>query len=106
MTTGQRYRGVGRGPKTLDGCSVDLYLRLPYGGEVELFQPRIALRLNEANHVNLILGDGARDRGALADQTRQSQSTQEAAGGLPPPAELLRAALETFRRPDRILEVE
>ncbi len=29
---------------------------------------RIALRLNEANHVNLALGDGARDRGALADQ--------------------------------------
>jgi len=39
MTTVERYRGVGRGAKTRDGCSVDLYLRLPYLGEVELLQP-------------------------------------------------------------------
>src|SRR2546425_7877200 len=39
MTTVERYRGIGRGPKTRDGCSVDLYLRLPYLGEVELLQP-------------------------------------------------------------------
>jgi SAM-dependent methyltransferase len=38
VTTGVRYRGVGRGPKTRDGCSVELYLRLPYGGEVELIE--------------------------------------------------------------------
>ena len=42
MTTSQCYRGTGRGPKTRDGCSVELYLRLPYLGEVELFQPCIA----------------------------------------------------------------
>ena len=41
MTISQWYRGVGRGPKTRDGCSVDLYLKLPYQGEVELFQPCI-----------------------------------------------------------------
>jgi S-DNA-T family DNA segregation ATPase FtsK/SpoIIIE len=34
----------------------------------DLFPTRIALRLTEPGHVNLILGDGARDRGALADQ--------------------------------------
>ena len=39
MTTVERYRGIGRGPRTRDGCSVDLYLRLPYLGEVELLQP-------------------------------------------------------------------
>ncbi|GAA5176944.1 FtsK/SpoIIIE domain-containing protein [Rugosimonospora acidiphila] len=34
----------------------------------DLFPTRIALRLNEPNHADLVLGDGARDRGALADQ--------------------------------------
>jgi S-DNA-T family DNA segregation ATPase FtsK/SpoIIIE len=34
----------------------------------DLFPTRIGLRLNEAGHVNLVLGDGARDRGALCDQ--------------------------------------
>ncbi len=36
-----RYLGVGPGPKTRDGCSVELYLRLPYGGEVEMIEPWI-----------------------------------------------------------------
>jgi S-DNA-T family DNA segregation ATPase FtsK/SpoIIIE len=34
----------------------------------DLFPTRIALRLTEPGHVDLVLGDGARDRGALADQ--------------------------------------
>ncbi|GAA2368131.1 FtsK/SpoIIIE domain-containing protein [Dactylosporangium salmoneum] len=34
----------------------------------DFFPARIALRVNERNHVDLILGDGARNRGALADQ--------------------------------------
>ena len=34
----QGNRGFGPGPKTRDGCSVELYLRTPYFGEVELFQ--------------------------------------------------------------------
>jgi SAM-dependent methyltransferase len=38
VTTEVRYLGVGRGPKTRDGCSVELYLRLPYCGEVELVE--------------------------------------------------------------------
>jgi S-DNA-T family DNA segregation ATPase FtsK/SpoIIIE len=33
-----------------------------------LFPDRIALRLDEDEQVDMVLGDGARDRGALADQ--------------------------------------
>jgi S-DNA-T family DNA segregation ATPase FtsK/SpoIIIE len=33
----------------------------------DLFPTRIALRLTESSHVDMVLGDGARDRGALAD---------------------------------------
>ena len=33
----------------------------------DLFPTRIALRLNEAEQVNLVLGPGARNRGAHAD---------------------------------------
>lgn len=38
---------------------------LPYRG---LFPTRIALRLAEASEADMVLGDGARDRGALCDQ--------------------------------------
>ncbi len=34
-----RFGGTGPGSRTKDGCSVDLYLRLPYRGEVELVEP-------------------------------------------------------------------
>jgi S-DNA-T family DNA segregation ATPase FtsK/SpoIIIE len=34
----------------------------------DLFPTRIALRLSEADQVNLVLGPGARNRGALCDQ--------------------------------------
>jgi S-DNA-T family DNA segregation ATPase FtsK/SpoIIIE len=34
----------------------------------DLFPTRIALRLNEADHVDLVLGAGSRNRGALAEQ--------------------------------------
>jgi S-DNA-T family DNA segregation ATPase FtsK/SpoIIIE len=33
-----------------------------------LFPTRIALRLDESEQVDMVLGDGAYDRGALADQ--------------------------------------
>ncbi len=33
-----------------------------------LFPTRIAMRLDESDQVDMVLGDGARDRGALADQ--------------------------------------
>lgn len=33
------YRASGPGPKTLDGCSVELYRKLPYLGEVDLLKP-------------------------------------------------------------------
>ena len=33
-----------------------------------LFPDRIAMRLDEPEQVDMVLGDGARDRGALADQ--------------------------------------
>ena len=32
-----------------------------------LFPTRVALRLDESDQVDMVLGDGARDRGALAD---------------------------------------
>ena len=38
----------------------------------DLFPTRIALRLNEAEQVPLVLGPGARNRGALADQSPDS----------------------------------
>ena len=38
MKTRVHYLGVGPGPKTRDGCSVELYLRLPYAGEVRLVE--------------------------------------------------------------------
>ncbi len=36
--TWARYRALGSGRKTRDGCSVDLYLKLPYCEEVELLR--------------------------------------------------------------------
>jgi DNA segregation ATPase FtsK/SpoIIIE, S-DNA-T family len=41
-----------------------------------LFPDRIAMRLDEPEQVDMVLGDGARERGALADQI----STDEATG--------------------------
>jgi len=38
----------------------------------DLFPTRIALRLSEADHVGLVLGQGARDRGARCDQIPES----------------------------------
>lgn len=40
----ERYRATGAGARTRDACSVDLYLRLPYAGEVELLRPWLAPR--------------------------------------------------------------
>jgi S-DNA-T family DNA segregation ATPase FtsK/SpoIIIE len=39
----------------------------------DLFPTRIGLRLSEASQVDLVLGDGVRDRGALCDRIPQSQ---------------------------------
>ena len=39
----------------------------------DLFPTRIALRLSEPEHVGLVLGQGARDRGARCDQIPESQ---------------------------------
>jgi S-DNA-T family DNA segregation ATPase FtsK/SpoIIIE len=38
-----------------------------------LFPIRIALRLDESDQVDMVLGDGARDRGALCDEIRKNQ---------------------------------
>jgi S-DNA-T family DNA segregation ATPase FtsK/SpoIIIE len=38
----------------------------------DLFPTRIALRLAEASHVDMVLGDGARNRGAVCDQIPDS----------------------------------
>jgi DNA segregation ATPase FtsK/SpoIIIE, S-DNA-T family len=40
-----------------------------------LFPDRIAMRLDEPEQVDMILGDGARDRGALADQISSDPAT-------------------------------
>ena len=55
-----------------------------------LFSTRIALRLDESDQVDMVLGDGARDRGALADQISprpldRRRGRLRAAGGLPRP---------------------
>ena len=55
-----------------------------------LFSTRIALRLDESDQVDMVLGDGARDRGALADQIspaalHRRRGRVRAAGGLPRP---------------------
>jgi DNA segregation ATPase FtsK/SpoIIIE, S-DNA-T family len=40
-----------------------------------LFPDRIAMRLDEPEQVDMVLGDGARDRGALADQIPTTEAT-------------------------------
>ena len=40
-----------------------------------LFPDRIAMRLDEPEQVDMVLGDGARDRGALADQITTDPAT-------------------------------
>ena len=40
-----------------------------------LFPDRIAMRLDEPEQVNMVLGDGARDRGALADLISTDETT-------------------------------
>jgi S-DNA-T family DNA segregation ATPase FtsK/SpoIIIE len=40
-----------------------------------LFPDRIAMRLDEPEQVDMVLGDGARDRGALADLIPTSPAT-------------------------------
>ena len=57
-----RPRGRGRGGRCGAGPRKEvLTVR-------DLFPTRIALRLSEAEQVNLVLGPGARNRGALCDQ--------------------------------------
>ena len=53
-----------------------------------LFSTRIALRLDESDQVDMVLGDGARDRGALADQISPSPGPAPGSatcGWRPPP---------------------
>jgi len=45
-----------------------------------LFSTRIALRLDESDQVDMVLGDGARDRGALADQISPDPRTGAGVG--------------------------
>ena len=45
-----------------------------------LFPDKIALRLDEPPQVDLVLGDGARDRGALADQISSNPATGAGVG--------------------------
>ena len=55
-----------------------------------LFPDKIALRLDESEQVDMVLGDGARDRGALADQISPDARARRGrrlrpAGSLPRP---------------------
>ncbi|MFB9967925.1 FtsK/SpoIIIE domain-containing protein [Sinosporangium siamense] len=67
-----------------------------------LFPVRVALRLDEPDQVDMVLGDGARDRGALADQIPHDSADPEIGAGTgyvrrensPDPARV-RAALVT-----------
>jgi DNA segregation ATPase FtsK/SpoIIIE, S-DNA-T family len=47
-----------------------------------LFPDRVALRLDEPDQVDLVLGDGARDRGALADQIPRDPSDPQVGAGI------------------------
>ena len=49
------------------------WLRKEVLGFRNLFPTRIALRLDERQQVDMVLGDGARDRGALCDQISDRQ---------------------------------
>ena len=53
------------------GCCVVGALQDPRKDVISLrnlFPTRVALRLDESDQVDMVLGDGARDRGALADE--------------------------------------
>ena len=64
-----------------------------------LFSTRIALRLDESDQVDMVLGDGARDRGALADQISPDPWTGAGVGYVrleaPPDPVRVRAAYVT-----------
>ncbi|MEU8383689.1 FtsK/SpoIIIE domain-containing protein [Streptosporangium sp. NPDC048865] len=47
-----------------------------------LFPDKIALRLDEAEQVDMVLGDGARDRGALADQIPRDPEDPSVGAGM------------------------
>ncbi|GAA3016526.1 FtsK/SpoIIIE domain-containing protein [Streptosporangium longisporum] len=47
-----------------------------------LFPDKIALRLDEAEQVDMVLGDGARDRGALADQIPRDRDDPSVGAGV------------------------
>ena len=49
-----------------------------------LFPDKIALRLDEPSQVDMVLGDGARDRGALCDEISSDPATGAGVGLCPP----------------------
>ena len=93
MTTGVRYLGVGRGPKTRDGSSVELYLRLPYGGEVELIERWIP---KAASVMELGCGVGRVTRKLLAHgyAVTAVDNSQEMLAYVPPEASKICADIE------------
>jgi len=94
MTTGVRYLGVGPGPKTRDGCSVELYLRLPYGGEVELIERFIP---KAASVLELGCGVGRVTRELLAHGYRVTvvDNSPEMLAYVPPEASKICADIES-----------
>lgn len=95
LSTDAHYLGVGPGPKTRDGCSVDLYLRLPYGGEVGLFERRIP---KESSVLELGCGVGRITRALLAQGYRVTavDNSPEMLAHVPPGASRLCADIESL----------
>jgi len=88
-------RGVGRGPKSRDGCPVELYLKLPYGGEVELFQSCIP---GKSSIIELGCGVGRITRELLARGYRVTavDNSPEMLAHVPSQASKVCADIETL----------
>ena len=67
----------------------------------DLFPTRIALRLSEAEQVSLVLGPGARDRGARCDRIRESMPGVGLRGNRRRRRTRPRPVLSRHRRPHR-----
>lgn len=93
MTIGARYLGIGRGPKTRDGCSVELYLRLPYGGEVDVIERCLP---KAASVIELGCGVGRMTRELLAHGYRVTavDNSPEMLAYVPPEASRICANIE------------
>ncbi len=89
------HLGVGPGPKTRDGCSVELYLRLPYFGEVEVIERCIP---TAASVLELGCGVGRITRALVRNGYRVTavDNSAEMLAHVPPEATTICADIETL----------